>query len=65
MSKHDGKCKQRCLDYPRDISKITCIIHVPGNSSDECKVINYFSTKYGTCRIFEESIQGPTFKKIL
>ena len=29
---HAIKCKQRYVDHPRDRSKLTCLIHVPGHS---------------------------------
>ena len=38
MSESAGKRKKKYVDCPKDISKLTCIIHGPGNSSDECKV---------------------------
>ena len=52
MGKHSGKRKQRYVDHPRDQSKLTCLIHGPGNSSDERKVLNDFSTEYAKGRKF-------------
>ena len=63
MGKCAGNFKQSYVYHPRDISKLTCIINVPGDSSDEFKVINNFGAKYVTCRIFNESIQETTFNK--
>ena len=40
------KSKQRCVDNQRDGSKLTCLIHGPGHSPDECKVLNDFGSKY-------------------
>ena len=46
MGKHSGKRNQSYVDHPRYQSKPTCLIHGPGNSSDELKVLTDFSTKY-------------------
>ena len=40
------KCRKRCVDRPKDQSQLTCIIHSAGNSSDECKVLSDFGSKY-------------------
>ena len=34
MSKSAGKNRKRYLDHSKDISKPTCLIHIPGYSSD-------------------------------
>ena len=36
------KCRKGYVDHPKDILKLTCLIHVPGHSSDECKILGYF-----------------------
>ena len=63
MSKRAGKRKQGYVDHLRYRLKLTCIIHGPGNSSDECKVLNYFGSKYTKSRDYEENGQDPAFKK--
>ena len=63
MGKHAGRCKKRYVDCPIEISQLTCLIHGPGHSSDECKVLDNFGTKYAKCRPFKESRVNPTTKK--
>ena len=46
MGNHTDKRKQRYVDHMRDRSKLTCLIHSPGHSSYECRVLNDFGTKY-------------------
>ena len=46
MSESAGKYIKRYVDHPKDRSKLTCIIHGPGNSSDECKMLGDFGYKY-------------------
>ena len=38
--------KNSYLDHPMDISKNTCLIHVPGHSSYGCKVLGEFGSNY-------------------
>ena len=38
MSESAGMRIKRCVDHPKDRSKLTCLIHGPVHSSDECKV---------------------------
>ena len=45
-SKSAGKIRKRYVDHPKDRSKLTFLIHGPGHSSDECKVLGYFGSKY-------------------
>ena len=40
-----GKYRNIYVDYPKGNPK-TCLIHVPGNSSDECKVMGDFGYNY-------------------
>ena len=63
MVKRSGKRKQRYVYHPRDLSKLTCLIHGPLHSSDEFKVFNYFVTTYTKDRPFEGLRQDTTFKK--
>ena len=46
----------------RDRSKITHLIHFPGNISDELKVLNDFGTKYAKGGPFKECRHQPTTK---
>ena len=39
MSESGGKHRKRYVDHPKDRSKLNCLIHGPGHSSDECKVV--------------------------
>ena len=36
--------------HPKNRSKQTCIIHGPGHSSDECKVLGDFGYRYSKIR---------------
>ena len=45
MSERTGKHRKRYVDHPQGESK-NCLIHFPGNSSDECKVMGDFGSKY-------------------
>ena len=44
-----GKCRKRHVDSLEGES-YTSPIHVPGNSSEECKVLGEFRTKYANSR---------------
>ena len=46
MSENAAKLREIYLDHPKDISKTTCIIHGPGHSSYEYKILGDFSSKY-------------------
>ena len=46
MSDSAGKIRKSYVDHPKDRSKLTCIIHGPGNSSNECKVLRNFGSEY-------------------
>ena len=37
-------------DHPKDRPKPTCLIHGPGHSSDECKVLRDFGSRYAKSR---------------
>ena len=45
-SKSSGNSNKRYVNHLKDRSKPTCLIHGPGNSSDECKVLWDFVSKY-------------------
>ena len=46
MSQRFGKRRKRYSDHPSYRYKLTGLIHVPGNSSDKCKVLVEFGYKY-------------------
>ena len=60
MSESTVKCRKRYVDHPRDISKGTSLIHGPGHSSDECKVLGDFDYKYSKSGLL--STAGMTTK---
>ena len=45
MSESAGKCRKRYVDNPKDGSRLTCLIHGPVYSPDECKVLVDFGYK--------------------
>ena len=59
MSDRTFKCIKRYVDYPKDIPKYSCIIHVPGNSSDECKVLGEFGSKYSKIMPTKDRMNYP------
>ena len=63
--KLDGKSKKIYIDCPRDQLKLTCLIHVPGHLSYECKVLNDFGTKHTKGRLFEKRMKEPTSNQFL
>ena len=46
MSERAGKHRKSYVYHLQDISKLTCLIHGPGHSSDEFKVLGDFGSKY-------------------
>ena len=46
----------------QDISKLSCLIHGPGNSSDECKVLGEFGSKYYKIRPNKDRRHEPATK---
>ena len=50
MSKSAGKFRKRYVDQTKDKSIQTCLFRVPRHSSDECKVLGYFDSKYSKIR---------------
>ena len=60
MSKSAGKYRKRYVDHPKDGSKPTCIIHGPGNSPDEFKVLGDFGSKYATISPTKDCGNDPT-----
>ena len=43
-------------------SKQTCLIHGPGNSSDECKVLGDFGSRYSKSRPTKDHGHDPSTK---
>ena len=62
MSDSAVKRRKRYVDYPRDKSK-TCLIHGPGNSSDDFKVLNGFVSKYAKIRPTKDPVHDPVPRK--
>ena len=58
-----GKRRKRYIDHLKDILRLTCIIHGPGNSSDECKVLVDFGTMYDKGSPTKDCRQEPASKK--
>ena len=58
MSESTGKRRKSYVDHSRVRSKLICIIHGPGNSSEECKVLGNFGSKYS----IKKAWQGPQEK---
>ena len=49
--------------HPTDRSKQTFLVHVSGNSSDECKVLGDFSSKYSKIGSSKDRGNDPATKK--
>ena len=49
-SESSDKRIKRYLDHPKYRYKLTCLIHGHGNSSDQCKVLVDFGSKYSKSR---------------
>ena len=58
MSESAVQHRKIYVDYPRGNSKPTCFIHVLGHSSDECKVLLDFGSKYDKSRPTKDRGQG-------
>ena len=62
MSESSGKRRNRYVYYLKDIFKIIFLVHGPGHSSDECKVLVDFSYKYSKIGPTEDCRHDPTTK---
>ena len=62
MSESAVKHRKMYVDHPRDISKLICLIHGPGNSSDECKVLGDFGSRYSKSRPTKDHRHDPSTK---
>ena len=54
-----GKRRKRHI-YTLTVKSKTCLVHGPGNSSEECKVLGDFVTKYTNIRPTKELGSIPT-----
>ena len=59
MSDSTIKRRKRYVDHTMYISKLPCLIHGPRNSTDECKVLGYFGSKYSKSRPMKLCGQEP------
>ena len=63
MGKHAFKSKKSYVDFPRDRSELTSLIHFHGQSLEQCKLLNEFVTKYAAASTFKEQRQERTSEK--
>ena len=63
MIESAGNRRKIYVDHTKDRSKPTQIIHGPGNSSDECKVLGDFGSKYAKIRPTEDRGNDVTNRK--
>ena len=62
MSKSNCSSRKRYVYHPEHISKHTYLIHVPGYSSDECKVLREIGSKYPKSRPTKDRDNYPATK---
>ena len=60
MSESTGKRRKRYVDHLKDRSRLTCLFHIPGHSSVECKVLGDFGSKYSERRPTKNHGQDTT-----
>ena len=58
-----SKRRKRCVDHPKDISKLICLICGPGNSSNECKILGDFVTSYAKVGTNKDCSHDPATKE--
>ena len=63
MSESAGKNRKRYVDNPKDISIHTCPIHIIGHSSDGCKVLGDFGSKYSKNMPTKDCGHDPVTRK--
>ena len=63
MSERSGKHRKIYIDYPEGNSKPTCLIHGPGHSSDGCKIMGDFFSKYAKTRPTKDRGQDTVPRK--
>ena len=54
---------KRYANHPKDISQLTYLTHSPRPSSDECKDLGDFGSKYAKYRPTKDCGQEPATKK--
>ena len=64
MSERSGKRRKISVDYLKGKYKPTCLIYGPGHSSDECKVLGEFVSKYSKIRTTKDSRDDTVLKNI-
>ena len=62
ISESAGKRRKRCVDRSKDRSRQTCLVHGPGCSSDEFKVLAGFGDKYSKIRPTKDHGHEPATK---
>ena len=55
--------EKRYVDHQKYRSKLTCLIHGPGNLTDECKVLGDFVSKYSKVRTTKDIGHEPASMK--
>ena len=63
ISQSADLCRKRYVDHTEGRSKLNCLVHSPGHSSDECKVLRNFCSKYFKRRPNKYCIQEPSPQK--
>ena len=63
MSERSVKRRKTYVDHPKDKTKPICLIHSPGNSSDKCKVLGDFGSKYAKSSPNKDHRHDPATKK--
>ena len=63
ISEIAGKRIKSYVYHMKDRYKLTCLIHGPGYSSYECKVLRDFGSKYSKSRPTKDHRNEPTTKK--
>ena len=53
VGNHSVNLNQRYIDHPRYRSKLTYLVHGNVHSSEECKFLNEFGTRYSESRTFK------------
>ena len=61
MSESAVNHKKSYVDHLKGRSK--CLIHGPGHSSDECKLLGDFSSKYSKSRSTKYRVHDPATRK--
>ena len=61
-SESSDKCRKIYVDHSKGKSKTTCLIHVPGHSSDKYKVLGDFGSEYAKIRHYNNSRHNPENK---